>query len=534
MFTRPSRFLASIIVLGFLGAVPAPGLAVGGASIEELIEQLKKDDTSAQKKAVRALFDKGRDAKPALPALFELLEKPKIDANLQADTYRAVERIGLDKSHVPGLLEKLRDAKGSYQIYTKLLAIAGEPALNPVLAMVDDTDPKMRTKALAALMGNRSVSARNVPQIAKCLRDSDPKVSQQAAGTLSFLGVEAKDAIPDLITAVEKKNVFAANALAKMGPLAKDAVPTLRAALKDNTTFEWGARHDKSDIGKVIVVKVFLAEMSAKALGSIGTAAEATLPELQDAAKDHLPSVRLEAVRALGLIGSPKAIPQLLALFDKVSPAKDELGMAAAKAIADIGEPALPDLLKANKGTKLPQRMGAAFAIAQIRPVPPDAVALLRPYLKAAAPEVRAGAIGHLGQMGADAKDVIPDLVAMLSDKVHSELVRQEIATALGEIGEPAVPAILECAKHKSAVTRRWSAVILGKMKSPPGDAVPTLARLLSKDPESEVRTAAAKALGEFGPDADSVVSVLQQSASTDRNMEVRNAAFEALKKIKK
>src|SRR5690348_1173584 len=67
------------------------------------------------------------------------------------------------------------------------------------------------------------------------LEDPDPAVRRQAARSLAAL--EAREAVPGLITALKDKDTGvradAAEALWSIGPAAKDAVPDLIAALRD-------------------------------------------------------------------------------------------------------------------------------------------------------------------------------------------------------------------------------------------------------------------------------------------------------------
>jgi HEAT repeat protein len=104
--------------------------------------------------------------------------------------------------------------------------------------------------------------------------------------------------------------------------------------------------------------------------------------------------------------------------------------------------------------------------------------------------------------------------------------VRQAAAEALGKIGSPAVPALLEALKDGNWRARKAAAEALGKI----GDrqALPALLEAL-KDDEWRVRRAAAYALEKIG---DSRAIPALTEALKDDSREVRQAAAYALKKI--
>lgn len=113
------------------------------------------------------------------------------------------------------------------------------------------------------------------------LGDPDPAVRRQAARSLAAL--EAKEAVPGLITALKDKDqgvrADAAEALWSIGPPAKDAVPDLIAALKDRSP---DVRYN-----------------AAGALGEIGAGAKDAVPALNACLKDRGPNVPDAARKAL-------------------------------------------------------------------------------------------------------------------------------------------------------------------------------------------------------------------------------------------
>jgi HEAT repeat protein len=96
--------------------------------------------------------------------------------------------------------------------------------------------------------------------------------------------------------------------------------------------------------------------------------------------------------------------------------------------------------------------------------------------------------------------------------KPLEHLTEQETAAdALGRIGAPAVPALMEALQSSDVQVRVKAADVLGRMGPDANDAVPALIRLLD-DPDERVRKTATRALGRIGPSAKAAVPVLMRS----------------------
>jgi len=88
----------------------------------------------------------------------------------------------------------------------------------------------------------------------------------------------------------------------------------------------------------------------------------------------------------------------------------------------------------------------------------------------------------------------------------------QEVAAdALGRIGAPAVPALIEALKNADPAVRLEVVEVLGRMGDEAADAVPSLLKLLD-DPDPGVRKAAARTLGQIGPAAKDAVPALMRA----------------------
>lgn len=88
---------------------------------------------------------------------------------------------------------------------------------------------------------------------------------------------------------------------------------------------------------------------------------------------------------------------------------------------------------------------------------------------------------------------------------------QETAADALGRIGPPAVPALVEALKSPEADVRLKAVDVLARMGNDAKDATPDLIRLLD-DPDERIRKAATRALGIIGPEAAPAVPALMRS----------------------
>ncbi|MCI0361565.1 MAG: HEAT repeat domain-containing protein [Planctomycetaceae bacterium] len=101
---------------------------------------------------------------------------------------------------------------------------------------------------------------------------------------------------------------------------------------------------------------------------------------------------------------------------------------------------------------------------------------------------------------------------AQYSLKPLEQWTQQEAtADALGRIGPPAIPQLIDLLKSPEADVRLIAAQVLARMGSDAKEAVPALIPLL-KDPDERVRKAATRTLGRIGPDAAAAVPELMQA----------------------
>jgi HEAT repeat protein len=408
--------------------------------------------------------------------------------------WMAVRQVSqLKAAAVPALLEALR-APGAdtvrFAAYTlgEIRAAAAVPALVPLLS---SPDTEIRQHAAYALGMIRDKAA--IDALIGALKDADPVVRGYAATALGEIGdPRAKQALLEALRAEDASMVNMAAALYTLGS------PEVVGIL----------------IGKL---------------------------------RDPSPNNRLYAIYALGKISDPEMVRPLVDVLDS-----EEIGWLAAKALVNIGPPALQPLLEALFSENRTVRLYATYALGEIRdpkgargvlkmlqdpdPLVVDtaAVALVAigersvipavaQLLKSPLPRVRQRALDVLGGLG-DAslgetitsmigdpdREVIKSAIAALGRtqavtscvlagrllSLPGEDLQDSLRVAFLNMGEPAVPCLSGVLGSASGEPLIRAIYLLGKLKAT--DAVDPIIQKLH-DPSPAVRRFAAIALTEIG-----------------------------------
>jgi len=258
------------------------------------------------------------------------------------------------------------------------------------------------------------------------------------------------------------------------------------------------------------------------------------VPSLVGALKEDDPDVRLKAILSLSVLGGDAA-PAVNALRPLLKSRKDRQAYWTIICLGEIGRAsaaALPDLLsllKHPRSCPFWQQIGEAVADIGIESgrVPEG----LPEWLSDSNPVARYTALFALGECGALAEPLLPEIIASLHDP-HL-LVRIHAALSLGKIGrhpELALPALRKTLDDAKPSVRCAAATAIGDFGPEAADAVPQLIELLGF-PISRVRAEAATALGKIGPEAGRAVPGLTKLLE-DEYSTVRRAAAEALDKV--
>jgi len=251
------------------------------ATVEGCIAGLADPDMQLRRAAAASLADRGEAALPAAEALKQLLTDP--DVRLVAA--RALHAIG-------------PQAAG---------------AADAIAVLLDDDDTYVRTIGAMALggLGEQSVTA-----LRKALRDREPDVINLAGEGLAAVGPAAAPAVPELIEMLDVPHARHGAILAfqGIGPKAAPAVEALTTIFD-----ETGGKY----------------EHAARALGSIGPAAESAIDVLQKHRNVQYWSVAINA--ALFKIRGDTADLEVLVEFLMKGGYRNLCTEKAAEALDDLG-----------------------------------------------------------------------------------------------------------------------------------------------------------------------------------------------------
>lgn len=413
------------------------------------------------------------------------------------------------------------------EMVTAVLNLGGEP--DTVIAQLiellksEQEIVRFRSAKLLARIGRKASAA--VPQLTELLKDSQSLIQQAVLEALGAIGPAARDAVPEMGKKVESEDIAVAReatrALRALGPVAAPAVPHLARALDSNdSSFCTEAAQAIAAVGPEATAAV---EAIARHLGDAGGRREEKL-------------ALLDAAAAMGP-AAKEAIPPIIQVLGE---REVSLRMAAAETLGKVG-PGNPDVIRAltgpladRKNTPLAVQVAILKALAgmgtQAQAAAPDVKALAE---QAKDPGIKVWIAATLVALGTDIGPNTQVVLAALKDRerqsrfVHAAAV--EAAGLLGAKGSAAVPELVEVLKDRAqpGAVREKAARSLGALRA--RGAIRPLTDALH-DPSTDVRRAAAEALGALGADAITAAPKLRDLIKTDP--EVAAAARAALEKI--
>ncbi len=408
------------------------------------------------------------------------------------------------------------------------LGVFGSPlAVKPLMEMLNDEVIEVRAAALEALAGPGGRDAppflqEVLPYLVEGLSDPHPEIRQAAVNGLVKLGQWSLQAIAKVqeegpeIARKEAEKAFREICEGFRKDLRENSDRLIR---RDMARYIGELRYAKATPDLIDKLQKDadpeVRSACAYALGNIGAKfAVGPLQEVMENRKEEMP-VRLAAAVALGQMGNEQGIKFLI---DQLKSSDEKVRAAAVEALRTIGKPATRLLIEAAQSKDSLQRWGAVAALGETGD--PKAVPILLKALRDEDENVRAVAAASLGKLRY--ARAARQLVQALADK--SERVQAHAEWALENIGERAIPAIMDGAKRTATKLRAFR--LLGRLKA--REAVPLLIEGL-KDRKPEIRSMAAWALGEIGDRR--AVSALER-ALEDKAPEVRREAVVALGKL--
>jgi HEAT repeat protein len=343
---------------------------------------------------------------------------------------------------------------------------------------------------------------------------TDHQLRQRAAEQLASKPLsEHPAAIPALIRALTDESSVvveeAQRSLRRLGP--EVAVPALAQALTSRNN----------------IIRFRAAEV----LRDLGRDASPAEPALLTLLHDRDPNIRVVAAHALGTIGDERALTGLIAALSDQSPLART---AVAFALGSMGASAAASAPHVRQRLADPDtnvRVASAKALWQITGDATASVPVLIATLNR--PNAWDSALA-LGAMREAASNAVPALINLIQrEKVPRPLREMPVsALALGQIGMPAVPALIEITTHRDARVRTSAAISLGFVGAKAEPAIPHLVPLL-RDSDADVRRAATLALGNIdsGEHASALVPALIRLAN-DEDIFLSSLAASTLERV--
>jgi len=490
------------------------------------------------------------DQKAAVAVIADILRSGP--TNLRMNAVHALQTMddpALLKAAADGLKETLADSQPLNRmqaalLLTRLDGAHREAGIKALVDLARDRQPPQQSVRFQAMQSLRSLGADGEKAIVPILVDElkDPATRVQAAGELAQFGREAsKAAVPalkDMLTDTDAETrLQAAQALVRIG--GKEEVTAAAAVLSALLTEEQRPN---------------VKSMAASALRQLGPEyARLIRPVYREMLKDPQSSQRLTAARQLLQEGDEDrklVVPVLRELLKAGQPYERT---QAAQLLVQADPDRADEAVAALRGM-IQDRQTRQAAVSALAGMGPDhaavAVPILREMLRDADISSRHQAINTLGQLGPAAKDALPELAELLTERQYGFMV----ANTLGRIGGDAVPALVKALESGDQQTQRAAVQALGQIGPDAAAAVPTLLKMLTAPDrsgsrqmvqfalqrigpavapelaklliaeETAVRRAAAEALQRFGGDARSALPALEKAAA-DEDLIVRRVA---------
>jgi HEAT repeat protein len=262
-------------------------------------------------------------------------------------------------------------------------------------------------------------------------------------------------------------------------------------------------------------------------LGAVAEPAERDMAELLDGLKSPIKAKRMKAMKELGLKGTA-AKAAVAPLIEHMRHHKDkDLANQAAQTLAQIGVPAVGELIKALEDPAPAVQIRALSALGIIGPEAGKGIGPISRLLENKDAKIRALAAWTLGEIGPPARPVAESLAKALRDADAN--VRRLAAEALHEIGSEMVSRLLPVLKDDDLGVR-LSAVQALAVFHERKEAVQALVDAL-RDSKTKVRATAAGTLVRLGRDAKAALPSLLDNLK-EPDLELQTKALTAIMAI--
>ncbi len=349
----------------------------------------------------------------AIPALVQRLRDEDIDVSI--DAIEALGRIGNPQA-IPPLLESLNsDPNGEIKIAVveALGRIGGQDIISPLLDIAkncpvemvwDDTDSwndwwDMQLKAVE-ILGSMRVSEA-VPVLLGILEDEENQdIESEVLKALAQIGGEGEKSLIQRLT---------------------EGTPRERRRAATALGFSQGKE---------------------------------TCKALARAMIDKVADVRVAAIRALGKQGASQYLDIMLRFLNDPDPEMRRAVIDVTKALSISNDKAMLEKLTPLLKDSTPAvRAAALLALPEVAPFPEETLEQVRQCLADSDNKVIAAASSLLARLGDQTR--LQNLLQILSNQENDIILRSQVATALGVLGNPEAVSILSWAiKDKAQIVR--------------------------------------------------------------------------------
>jgi HEAT repeat protein len=493
-------------------------VAGGAAAIPDLVRGLTADDFRIRCAAARALGGIGAAASSAAPAL-RLASK---DAHLQVRkaAIRALAQIAPDDPEtIDMLMAVARDEDPAVrEVVGEVIGPLREMALNPLLALLADSQPVIRLEVIQLAHHIAPDSVEVISALRRLERDPDPSVRDYALVTL----LRNHRASPgEILSWIEETNPEVVSqslvSLAQFGPDAVMAVPELIRCL-GRTDLRSTQRYPD------------VIEQALVWLKSFGTAARPAIPALVRLLESREGAYNGPLILAtLAAAGADRdtLVPILVpALAD--SHLCNSAGYFLAKVDDDEARRQIPMLIEKSHSPDHEISNTAFCALSGLYPVAMTDVSTLTSHLSQESESIAIWAAMALARIGPGAASAVPEIVSQMQRRGSRSHLAPLLIQAAGSVGPAAAPvtpllmAVIADKTHDAWV-RGWALVALARIGSTPPDFVTTLRSALGEE-SPDLQSAALQALAALHPGDAALLPEILRSLSSSR-AEIRCAA---------
>ena len=397
------------------------------------------------------------------------------------------------------------------------LGASAAPAVPALVRTLRDENAGVRHNAVIALGSIGVADEEILAALAKAIADPERRVRLSAFSSLRRLTTDPAELVPIVSQLLQHQDqIIASRAVETVIQRGEKAVPVLIEALQNERAAYWAAL----------------------AVEEIGAPAAETVPaltQLLQSTDDNTLKVQiLLALASIGDAARPAEQPILTILSNQAGPSNPSatfLNTAAAYAAGTLRlRSAVEPLQTASRSKDEMLSMMAAWALARIEPDSREqtslAVQRLVQGLASEDPAVRHSAAEGIQTLNLSAEIVGPKLIELLRET--DPVISYNVVEAIASLG-PAVAADVAGALDNPEL-RTLAARVIGQLGKDAAAVVPQVVDALDSA-EGEFRKTLQMAIAEIGPDAATATPQLIQSLDSDLES-VRTTAMLALGKI--